>query len=70
MKQIQVLLADDHPFVRAGLRAFVENEPDMRVVGEATNACQAVALAQELRPDIAVLDISMPGRGLDGTRQI
>lgn len=70
MKQIRVLLADDHPLVRAGLRAFLEDEPDMLVVGEASNACQAVALALELHPDVAVLDISMPGDGLDATRQI
>ncbi len=70
MKKIHVLLADDHPVVRAGVRAFLESEPDMQVVGEASNACQAVALAQELRPDVVVMDISMPGRGLDATRQI
>ena len=70
MKQIRVLLADDHPVVRAGVRAFLEDEPDMLVVGEASNACQAVALAEALRPDVAVLDISMPGRGLDAARQI
>src|SRR5512136_2782189 len=70
MKKIRVLLADDHPVVRAGVRAFLEDQPDMLVVGEASNACQAVALAQELQPDVAVLDISMPGRGLDATHQI
>jgi DNA-binding NarL/FixJ family response regulator len=70
VKRIRVLIADDHPVVRAGVRAFLEDEPDMLVVGEASNACQAVALAQELRPDVAVLDISMPGHGLDATRQI
>lgn len=70
MKQIRVLLADDHPVVRAGVRAFLEDEPEMRVVGEACNACQAVALAQELQPDVALLDISMPGHGLEATRQI
>jgi two-component system response regulator NreC len=70
MKTIRVLLADDHPVVRAGVRAFLEDEPDIVVVGEASNACQAVALAQELQPDVAVLDISMPGHGLDATRQI
>ena len=70
MKRIRILLADDHPVVRAGVRAFLEDEPDMLVVAEASNACQAVALAQELRPDVAVLDISMQGDGLDATRQI
>jgi PleD family two-component response regulator len=70
MQKIHVLIADDHPVVRAGVRAFLEDQPDMLVVGEASNACQAIALAQEFRPDVAVLDISMPGRGLDATRQI
>src|SRR5512136_3040652 len=70
MKQIRVMLADDHPVVRAGVRAFLADEPDMLVVGEASNASQAVALAQELQPDVAVLDISMPGYGLDATRRI
>jgi DNA-binding NarL/FixJ family response regulator len=70
MKQIRVLLADDHPVVRAGIRAFLEDEPDILVVGEASSAYQAGTLAQELQPDVAVLDISMPGNGLDATRRI
>jgi two-component system, NarL family, response regulator NreC len=70
MNKIRLLLADDHPIVRAGMRAFLEDESDMLIVGEASNACQAVALAQELRPDVAILDILMPGNGLDATRQI
>jgi two-component system response regulator NreC len=70
LKTIRVLLADDHPVVRAGLRAFLESEQDMQVVGEAETGWQAVALAQELGPDVVVMDISMPGNGLDATRQI
>ncbi len=70
MSKIRVLLADDHPVVRAGVRAFLNGESDMMLVGEASNACQAVALAQELHPNVAVLDISMPGHGLHATRQI
>jgi two-component system response regulator NreC len=70
MKKIRVLLADDHPVVRVGLRTLLESEPDMEVVGEAGTGWQAVALAQELQPDVAVVDISMPGNGLDATRQI
>ena len=58
MKKIRILLADDHPVVRAGVRAFLQDEPDMLVVGEASNAYQAVTLAQELQPDVAVVDIS------------
>ncbi len=70
MKKIRVLIADDHPVVRTGVRTFLEDEPDMLVVGEASDACQAVALAQKFLPDVAILDITMPGDGLDATRQI
>jgi two-component system, NarL family, response regulator NreC len=70
MEKIRVLLADDHPVVRVGLRTLLESEPDMEVVGEAGTGWQAVTLAQELNPDVAILDISMPGNGLDATRQI
>jgi two-component system, NarL family, response regulator NreC len=70
MKRIRVLLADDHPVVRAGVRAFLESEPDLAVVGEASIGCQAVALAQDLHPDVVIMDVSMPGNGLDATRQI
>ena len=70
IKKIRVLLADDHPVVRAGVRAFLESEPDIVVVGEASIGCQAVALAQDLHPDAVIMDVSMPGDGLDATRQI
>ncbi len=70
MNKIRIVLADDHPVVRAGVRAFLKDEPDMLLVGEASNAHQAVSLAQELHPDVVILDISMPGHGLDATRQI
>lgn len=70
MKKIRILLADDHPVVRAGLRMFLESEEDMAVIGEAATGWEAVALAKELGPDVVVMDISMPGNGLDATRQI
>ena len=70
MQKIRVLLADDHPVVRAGVRAFLESEPDMAVVGEASIGCQAVAMARDLHPDVVVMDVYMPGNGLDATRQI
>jgi len=70
MNEIRVLLADDHPVVRAGIRAFLKEEPDLIVVGEASNAIEAVALTQDLQPDVAVLDICMPGDGVDATRRI
>jgi DNA-binding NarL/FixJ family response regulator len=58
---IRVLVADDHAIVRTGIRHVLETEPGFSVVGEASNGTQALALALELRPDVAVLDISMPG---------
>lgn len=61
---IRVLLAEDHHVVREGLRLFLESQPDIEVVGEAANGRKAVELAQRFRPDVAVLDITMPE--LDG----
>ncbi|HET6579537.1 MAG TPA: response regulator transcription factor [Gemmatimonadales bacterium] len=58
---IRVLVADDHAIVRTGIRHVLEGEPGFAVVGEASNGTEALALALELRPDVAVLDISMPG---------
>jgi DNA-binding NarL/FixJ family response regulator len=59
---IRVLIADDQPLVRAGLSALVDMEPDLEVIGEAADGIQALDLARELRPDVACLDIRMPGR--------
>ena len=59
---IRVLIADDQPLVRAGLSALVDLEPDLEVVGEAIDGVQALAMARALRPDVACLDIRMPGR--------
>lgn len=71
MKKIRVLLADDHPIVRQGIRVMVEAEPDISVVGEANDGRQAVQLALKLQPDVAVLDLAMPLlNGLEATRQI
>lgn len=58
---IRVLVADDHAIVRSGIRHVLEGEPGFSVVGEASNGAEAIALAAELLPDVAVLDISMPG---------
>jgi DNA-binding NarL/FixJ family response regulator len=61
---IAVLLADDQPLVRAGLRALLDPEEDMTVIGEAADGAEAVRLAGRLRPDVVLMDIRMPG--LDG----
>jgi DNA-binding NarL/FixJ family response regulator len=58
---IRVLVADDHAIVRTGIRHVLESEPGFVVVGEAANGAQAIELARTLKPDVAVLDISMPG---------
>jgi DNA-binding NarL/FixJ family response regulator len=71
MAKISVLLVDDHAVVREGLRALLECEPDLEVVGEAAEGRQAVALARKLSPEVVVMDISMPVmNGLEATRQI
>ncbi len=58
---IRVLLADDQPMIRAGLRLLVEDQPDLTVVAEAVNGSEAIELARRLRPDVCLIDIRMPG---------
>jgi DNA-binding NarL/FixJ family response regulator len=70
VQTISVLLADDHGIVRAGLRALLDAQQDINVVGEASSGDEAVELAQKLEPDIIIMDISMPGGGLEATRKI
>jgi DNA-binding NarL/FixJ family response regulator len=70
-KVIQVLLVEDHMIVRQGLKALLEGEGDIKVVGEAENGRIAVELAHSLRPDVILMDIAMPQlNGLEATRQI
>jgi DNA-binding NarL/FixJ family response regulator len=67
----QVVIADDHRFMRAGLRSVLESEPDFEVVGEAANGKEAAAICRELQPDLALLDVRMPQMdGLQATRAI
>jgi two-component system, NarL family, response regulator NreC len=67
---ISIVLADDHGIVRAGLRALLELQPDMRVVGEAADGPATVKAARELKPDVMIVDLSMPGGGLETIREI
>ncbi len=68
---ISVLLVDDQPLVRAGLRVLFEGEPDIAVAGEAANGEEALSLARHLRPEVVLMDIRMPVMdGLEATRQI
>lgn len=67
---IHILLADDHGVVRAGLRALLDAQPDMRVIAEAADGPTAVALTRSLRPTVVVADLSMPGGGLEAIREI
>ena len=68
---IRVVIADDHPIVRDGLRALIEATPGIELLGEATNGDEAIELARQLRPDVLLMDLAMPGRnGIDATREI
>lgn len=68
---ITLLLADDHPVVRKGTRELLEAEADLRVLGEASSGAEVVALAAQLRPDIVLMDMSMPDMtGVEATRRI
>jgi DNA-binding NarL/FixJ family response regulator len=70
-KKITVLLVDDHSLVRRGFRRMLEDEVDMKVVGEAGDGEQAIKLAKELHPHVIVMDCALPGmNGLDATRKI
>jgi DNA-binding NarL/FixJ family response regulator len=71
MDKIRILLADDHTILRDGIRALLEDEPNMVLVGEAEDGRTAVKLACELKPDVVIMDIAMPLlNGLEATRQI
>ncbi len=68
---ITVLLADDHHVVRQGLHSLIDSQADLKVVGEASNGQETLQLVQELKPDVLVLDLMMPGlTGFEITRQV
>jgi len=70
-RTLRILLADDHATVRHGLKLLIDGEPDMKVVAEAGDGAAAVRQALELKPDVVVMDISMPGmNGLAATRAL
>ena len=71
MRKIRIILADDHSIMRIGIASLLSREKDMEVVGEAENGEEAVALVRELKPDVVVMDLMMPGlSGAEATRQI
>lgn len=68
---MKVLLVDDHKIIRDGLRAVLEGRPDIEVVGEAANGHEALVLVRTLRPEVVVMDVSMPGlNGIDATARL
>ncbi len=71
MDSIRVLVVDDHPVFRYGMRAILGAEPDTELIGEATDGKEAIALTAELRPDVVLMDINIPEvNGIEATRQI
>jgi signal transduction histidine kinase/CheY-like chemotaxis protein len=71
LSRVRILIADDHKLMRDGLRGLLEKEPGFEIVGEAANGLEAVHLSKEVKPDIVIMDISMPVMdGIEATRQI
>ena len=69
-EMIRVVIADDHVLVRQGIRAFLETHADLAIVGEAADATGAERLCAEHRPDVALIDLVMPGGGIEATRAV
>lgn len=70
-KLVRVLIVDDHDIVRAGIRMLLDAQPDMTVIGEASNGKEAVEMASSMKPDVVLMDISMPGMtGIEATQAI
>jgi DNA-binding NarL/FixJ family response regulator len=71
MTSIRILVADDHPVFRYGMRALLQTAPEMELVGEASSGDEAVSLAAAVQPDVILMDLTMPGiDGIEATRQI
>ena len=71
MRKIRILLADDHQLMRSGVRLMLEREPDLTVVGEASDGREAVSLTKSLKPEVVVMDIGMPNlNGIEAAQQM
>ena len=70
-QEVRILIADDHPIFRDGLRRLLEAEPGLHVIGEASNGAEAVKLGRQLKPDVLLLDLAMPGHpGFEALREL
>lgn len=70
-KTVRLLLVDDHPIIRSGLRMLFQAEPSLVIVGEADSGAAAIALVEKLHPDVVIMDVAMPGMsGIEATRRI
>src|SRR5687768_9708939 len=71
VSQLRIVIADDHPVFRHGIRALLDATPGMEVVGEATNGDEAVMLTEQFQPDVILMDVKMPGlNGIEATQRI
>jgi len=70
-KVVRLLLVDDHPIIRSGLRMLFQAEPSLTIVGEADSGAAGIAMVEQLHPDVVIMDVAMPGmNGIEATRRI